>query len=135
VERNYDLTMDVDSEDFTCDKFVVWFESESDIDEFRKVSDKYFDCIDRGENFREFVPIGFSKATGIQYILDLYNLPLENAYALGDSNNDLAMLDYVPHSIAMGNAESESLFATVSYVTAKSSENGIEQALRHFGFI
>jgi hypothetical protein len=135
VERKYDLTMDVDSEDFTCDKFVVWFESESDIDEFRKVSDKYFDCIDRGENFREFVPIGFSKATGIQYILDLYNLPLENAYALGDSNNDLAMLDYVPHSIAMGNAESESLFATVSYVTAKSSENGIEQALRHFGFI
>jgi hypothetical protein len=45
------------------------------------------------------------------------------------------MLDYVPNSIAMGNAESETLLNTVSYVTAKSSENGIEQALRHYGFI
>jgi hypothetical protein len=135
VKRNYDLTTDVDSENFTCDKFVVWFDDKSDIEEFRKVSDKYFDCIDRGGNFREFVPKGYSKATGIQYILDLYNLPLENAYALGDSNNDLAMLDYVPNSIAMGNAESKTLLNTVSYVTAKSSENGIEQALRHYGFI
>jgi hypothetical protein len=135
VNRNYDMTRDVDDENFTCDKFVIWFDDISDIPEFRKVSDKYFECIDRGGNFREFVPIGYSKATGIQYILDLYDIPIENTYALGDSNNDLPMLTYVKNSVAMGNSDPTSLFDKVTYVTAKSSENGIEQALRHYGFV
>jgi hypothetical protein len=135
VKRNYDMSRDVDADDFNCDKFVIWFDDIADIPEFRKVSDKYFECIDRGENFREFVPIGYSKATGLQQILDLYDIPIENAYALGDSNNDLPMLSYVPNSIAMGNSDPTTLFNQVSYVTTKSSENGIENALRHYGFI
>jgi Cof subfamily protein (haloacid dehalogenase superfamily) len=135
VRRNYEMTRDLDDESFTCDKFVVWFDDISDEPEFRKVSDKYFECIDRGGNFREFVPLGYSKATGIQFILDRYDIPLENTYALGDSTNDLPMLTYVRHSIAMGNSNPKSLFNQVSYVTAKSSENGIEQALRHYEFI
>jgi hydroxymethylpyrimidine pyrophosphatase-like HAD family hydrolase len=129
------MSRDVDADDFNCDKFVIWFDDIADIPEFRKVSDKYFECIDRGENFREFVPIGYSKATGLQQILDLYDIPIENAYALGDSNNDLPMLSYVPNSIAMGNSDPTTLFNQVSYVTTKSSENGIENALRHYGFI
>jgi hypothetical protein len=135
VKRNYDMTRNLEDESFTCDKFVVWFDDISDEKKFREVSDKYFECIDRGGNFREFVPLGYSKATGIQFVLDLYDIKKENTYALGDSNNDLAMLNYVRHSIAMGNSESEVLLQQVSYVTAKSSENGIEQALRHYGFI
>lgn len=134
VNRNYDMSHDPEAEDFTCDKFVIWFDNISDLDEFRTVSDKYFSCIDRGGNFREFVPHGYSKATGIQFIIDRYGLSSNDAYALGDSNNDLPMLSYVKHSIAMGNSYPESLFDKVSYVTAKSSENGIVQALKHFGF-
>jgi hypothetical protein len=129
------MARDLEDESFTCDKFVVWFDDISDEREFRRVSDKYFECIDRGGSFREFVPLGYSKATGIQYVLDLYGIPKENTYALGDSTNDLPMLNYVSHSIAMGNSYPESLFGQVSYVTAKSSQNGIEQALRHYGFI
>ena len=62
-------------------------------------------------------------------------MPLSEAYAFGDSNNDLPMLQYVPNSIAMGNAENESLFEKVAYVTAKASEDGIQKALEHFKFI
>ena len=68
-------------------------------------------------------------------MLNYYHLDLSDAYALGDSNNDLSMLSYVPHSIAMGNASPESLFTQVEYVTAKSSSGGIRQALAHYGFI
>lgn len=135
IKRGYDMTLDPDSEDFTFDKFVMWFENIDDLASFRKVSDLYFSCIDRGENFREFVPHGYSKATGIQAILDYYHLSLENAYAFGDSNNDLSMLSYVPHSIAMGNSSPASLFEQVTYVTTNSSENGIKNALEHFHFI
>lgn len=133
--RNYDMSHDPEADDFTCDKFVVWFQDISDLPAFRKVSDRYFDCIDRGGQFREFVPIGYSKATGIQAVLDYYQLPLEQTYAFGDSNNDLSMLSYVPNSIAMGNASPKSLFQAVSFVTTNASRDGILEALLHFDFI
>ena len=65
-----------------------------------------------------------SKATGIQFLLDYFNLPLENSYAFGDSNNDLPMLKYAGNSIAMGNAMKEILpFCT--YQTTDIEDNGI----------
>ncbi|MGN0350784.1 MAG: HAD family hydrolase [Roseburia sp.] len=134
-ERHYDMSHDPEADDFTCDKFVIWFEKEEQLVEFRKVSDKHFDCIDRGGNFREFVPYHYSKATGIQFLVEHFGLDLEDAYAFGDSNNDLPMLTFVPNSVAMGNAMPEALKDKVSYVTAKASEDGIQKALLHLGFL
>lgn len=135
VKRGYELSADFENPNYFADKFVLWYDSQEQLQEFRKVSDFYFDCIDRGGNFREFVPYGYSKATGIQKVLDYYGLSKNNAYAFGDSNNDLSMLQYVPNSVAMGNSIPESLKEQVSYVTKKASENGIALALEHFGFI
>ena len=134
-ERHYDMSHELESEDYICDKFVIWFERDEQLTEFRKVSDRLFECIDRGGNFREFVPYHYSKATGIQFLLDHFALPKENAYAFGDSNNDLPMLLYVPHSVAMGNATPETLFEQVSYVTANASDDGIAKALRELNFL
>ncbi len=121
--------------DFTCDKFVIWYETREQLKKFRNESDKYFSFIDRGNNFAEFVPLGYSKATGIDYILQYHKIPMEQAYAIGDSSNDLPMLKAVPNSIAMGNASPASLFEEVSFVTQKASEDGIYHALEHFGFL
>lgn len=129
------MTDDLENPNFFSDKFVIWYEHPEQLEAFRKVSDKYFDCIDRGGTFREFVPYGFSKATGMQYVLDYYHLSIEDTYAFGDSNNDLAMLQYVKNSIAMGNSNPTSLFDLVTYVTTKASEGGIANALKHFNFI
>jgi len=134
LQRGYDMSGNPDSPDFSCDKFVVWFPEEEALTEFRKVSDKYFTCIDRGGNFREFVPLGYSKATGIQAVLDYYHLEKSDAYAFGDSNNDLSMLEFLDNSVAMGNTESEELLQRVSYVTKKASEDGIYHALKELGF-
>ena len=115
--------------------FVIWFQDKEQLQAFRKISDVHFNCIDRGGTFREFVPHGYSKATGIQFVLDHYNLSKEDAYAFGDSNNDLPMLSYLPNSVAMGNAYPASLFDRVSFVTKKASEDGIAFALEHFSFL
>lgn len=131
----YNMPEDLENPDFFADKFVIWYRDEAQLAAFRRVSDQWFACIDREGTFREFVPHGYSKASGIQYVLDHYGLKLADAYAFGDSNNDLSMLSYVPHSIAMGNALPESLFDQVEYVTAKSSRGGIRQALEHYGFV
>ncbi len=135
LNRGYYMTDDLENPNFFSDKFVIWYEHPKQLEAFRKVSDKYFDCIDRGGTFREFVPYGFSKATGMQYVLNHYNLSIEDTYAFGDSNNDLAMLQYVKHSVAMGNSNPTSLFDIVSYVTTNASQNGIANALKHFKFI
>lgn len=135
ISRGYNMPTDLEAPDFICDKFVIWYQEEEQLTAFRKVSDPYFCCIDRGGTFREFVPLGYSKATGIQFVLDHYNLTKENAYAFGDSNNDLPMLSYLPNSVAMGNANPVSLFDQVSFVTKKASEDGIAFALEHFSFL
>ena len=135
VNRNYNMPEDLENPNFFSDKFVIWYEAEEQLKAFRKVSDKWFDCIDRCGTIREFVPHGYSKATGLQYVLDYYRLSKEQAYAFGDSNNDLTMLSYLNNSVAMGNASPQSLFEQVSYVTQKASEDGIKTALEHFHFI
>lgn len=135
LDRDYQMPEDLENPNFFCDKFVIWYENEAQLAAFREVSDRSFDCIDRGGTFREFVPHGYSKATGLSYVLEHYGIEKENAYAFGDSNNDLPMLTCLPNSVAMGNSSPASLFDLVSYVTANASENGIRRALEHFGFI
>ena len=133
TDGSYEL--DVDLPGFVFDKFIIWDEPGCERDAFFDEIREWYQIIDRGNRFYEFVPRGYSKATGIQAILDHYHLPLSAAHAVGDSTNDLPMLDYVPHSIAMGNSSPASLFDRVEYVTADVDHDGIEQALRHYGFI
>jgi len=133
--KNYIMPTNLEDPSFVCDKFCIWFQTPEQLSAFRKVSDLHFDCIDRSGHFREFVPKGYSKATGLQRVLDYYHLNKEDAFAFGDSNNDLTMLSYLPNSVAMGNARPASLLEQVSYITNKSSENGIENALKHFQLI
>ena len=122
-----------DDPDFSFDKFVVWQNPQADMDAYRREISPYFDIIDRGHGFYENVPVGFSKATAIDSVLTMLNIPRENAYAIGDSNNDLPMLTAVPNSIAMGGAES--IYPFVSYITDPICEDGIYNALSHFGLI
>lgn len=75
--HHYPMRTDLTEEDFFCDKFVVWYQDESQLAAFRAVSDAYFDCIDRGGTFREFVPKGYSKATGIARIVAHHGISME----------------------------------------------------------
>ena len=119
--------------DFSFDKFVIWDNPGADMDLFRRVTAENFDIIDRGHGFYENVPKGYSKATAIDTVLEMLGIAPENAYAIGDSNNDLPMLQAVPNSIAMGGAET--IYPYVSYITSPINEDGIYNALAHFGLI
>lgn len=120
-------------QDLTYDKFCIWASSEESEKQFcNKYKDK-FDFINRGK-FYEVVPMGYSKATGIEFLLDYLKLPHENTYALGDGANDLAMLKYVKHSIAMGNAPDD-IKNIVTFVTSHVDSDGVENALKHFELI
>ena len=79
-------------------------------------------------------PKGHSKATGIQFLLDFFGLSLHNAYVFGDGNNDQDMLEYVPNSVCMGSG-SELAKKAASYITDGVTEDGIYNAMKHFGLI
>ena len=54
------------------------------------------------------------------------------AYAIGDSLNDLPMFSAVSTSISMGNGDKLKPYA--DYVTDDISEDGIYNAMKKFGF-
>lgn len=116
------------------DKFVVFVNENSNFEGFYNKYKDRFDFINRGNNFYEIVPIGFSKASGIKYLINYLNIDHKNTYAIGDSTNDLSMLQFCSNSIAMGNS-TQSLFEHVSYITTNIDDNGIYNALKHFNLI
>ena len=133
VDSGIDVSRRTEEEDFIFDKFVFWINEKSDTDRFIRDISPFFSVIDRGGGFYENVPLGFSKATAIDMMLRRLNIPMDNAYAIGDSMNDLPMLQAVPNSAAMGGAEK--LYPYVSYITTPIEEDGIANALRHFDLI
>ena len=77
---------------------------------------------------------GVSKQTGIDRMLDYYGLSLSETMAFGDGGNDIPMLGHVAVGVAMGNA-SDHVKAVADYTTTSVDEDGIHNALRHFGLI
>lgn len=133
VDQGIDVSRRVEDNDFVFDKFVIWTNENSDFNGFCKTIGKDFSIIDRGNGFYENVPVGYTKATAIYKILNELDIPIERAYAIGDSMNDLPMLEAVPNSIAMGGAEQ--IYPYVSYVTTSIEKDGIANALKHFNLI
>ena len=107
-----------------------------DVDEESFVKDmgEDFDVVIHGQGIIEINPAGISKATGIRKVCEMLDIPHENTFAFGDSANDLEMLAYVAHSIAMGNG-TEEVKNTAEYVTRSVDKDGILHGLKHYGLI
>jgi Cof subfamily protein (haloacid dehalogenase superfamily) len=116
------------------DKLCIWPEDEKNAQKFVEKYKDRLDFIDREGRLYEIVPKGYSKASGIEYMTKLLGIPHENTFAFGDGENDLPMLTFAKHSIAMGNAP-QAIKNIVTYVTEDVDHQGIEQALKHFHLI
>lgn len=103
-------------------------------EEFVRRVSPWFTCIDRGGTMLELVMNGCSKAAGMEELLTRLGLPREATLAIGDSTNDLPMIEFAEHSVCLGDGMDE-LKTRAEYVTAPVLEDGIEKALRHFGLI
>ncbi|MBQ6721843.1 MAG: Cof-type HAD-IIB family hydrolase [Clostridia bacterium] len=82
----------------------------------------------------DIIPKGGGKSAGIQKFLDEHGLDRTQIMAFGDGENDIDMLQFAGIGVAMGNA-GEAVKAAADYVTSPVDEDGIENALRHFGLI
>lgn len=82
----------------------------------------------------DIIPAGGSKLIGIQQCAEALGIQMDEIMAFGDSWNDLEMLSGVGIGVAMGNAE-EAVKEAADFVTRSNEEDGIYQALLHYGII
>lgn len=78
----------------------------------------------------EITPPQAGKGAALAHIAQTLGLTRENVMAVGDAGNDLSMLEYAFHSVAMGNATKDVL-ACCRYVTASNDECGVAQIIEH----
>ena len=76
----------------------------------------------------EIMPSEAGKGAALARVAGTLGLTRENVMAVGDACNDLSMLEYAFHSVAMGNAAKEVL-ACCRYVTASNDECGVAQII------
>jgi hydroxymethylpyrimidine pyrophosphatase-like HAD family hydrolase len=93
-----------------------------------------FDFLEHEGNVVEIIPKGSSKATGIEWLCNYLGVEREDTYAVGDSINDLDMLCYAGHGIAMGNGTAPAKEAA-EFITTDIHDDGIRNAMLHYGLI
>lgn len=116
------------------DKLFVCAETPAGMDGMKRDLSDILDFIEREHGFYELVPTGYSKATAIHYIAEHLNIAMEDTVAIGDSNNDLPMLEYAHTSIAMGNS-SPQVLEMAGYITTDVDKDGIWNALKWLGVL
>ena len=79
----------------------------------------------------ELSAAGVTKATGLAEVCELLDVPAGRVVAFGDMPNDVAMLRWAGHGVAMANAHPDVL-ATADEVTAPNSEDGVAQVLERW---
>ncbi|MDY4575493.1 MAG: Cof-type HAD-IIB family hydrolase [Intestinibacter sp.] len=123
------------SDELYFDKFFATLKNSDKLDNIVEyLKNEGFDYIDRGSNNIEVVPKGHSKATGMEFLLNYFNLEKEDSYAFGDSYNDTAMFEFCPNGVLMANGEKD-LSKIVKFVTKDVDDDGIQYALQHFNIV
>ncbi|WP_033436170.1 HAD family hydrolase [Saccharothrix sp. NRRL B-16314] len=79
----------------------------------------------------EFAAPGVTKATGLAAVAERFGVPASGVLAFGDMPNDVPMLRWAGHGVAMGNAHADALEAA-DEVTAANSEDGVALVLERW---
>jgi Cof subfamily protein (haloacid dehalogenase superfamily) len=79
----------------------------------------------------EIVPLGISKASGVEGIAKPQGIGSDEVLAFGDMPNDIPLLRWAGHGVAMGNAHPDVL-AAADEVTSPNSDDGVGRVLERW---
>ncbi len=74
---------------------------------------------------------GVSKGKAVAMLAAMYNLKQEEIITIGDSENDVSMIEYAGLGIAMGNAL-DSVKQKADYITDSNDDEGVANAISRF---
>ena len=92
-------------------------------EEYDEMFSEWFDIYGMG-NYSDVILRGVTKATGMQHVLDYVGISRENCIGVGDSFNDLPMIEFAGLGVAMGNAP-EGVQARADVVTESIDNDGV----------
>ncbi len=88
-------------------------------------------CVSGGYNNLEFTRADVSKGTALYTISDLLHVKRSETMAIGDTENDLEIINAAGTGIAMGNA-TDDVKQQADYVTADNMHDGVADAIEQF---
>ncbi len=86
------------------------------------------------DGFADIGAKGNTKQLGIDKMIEHFGFDLSETMAFGDGGNDITMLRHASIGVAMGGS-AEEVTSAANYTTTSVDDNGIANALRHFGVI
>jgi hypothetical protein len=89
------------------------------------------DTVCGGYHNLEFTRSGINKGVGLVKLAEILGVDPANTLAIGDSENDLAILKTADIGVAMGNATAQ-IKEQADYITASNEEDGVAKAIHHF---
>jgi Cof subfamily protein (haloacid dehalogenase superfamily) len=89
-------------------------------------------CVMRSKPyFLEFTQLGVTKGASLDYLIKPLGIKKEEVIAIGDSYNDLAMIEYAGLGVAMGNAPQD-IKEKADHVTSSNMEDGVAEVVETF---
>lgn len=116
------------------DKFYAYADRREKMDAFRQEFAERLDFVDRKGGYFEIMPKGYSKASAMRFMAERLGIPMSRIAAIGDSSNDIPMLECAGISIAMGNS-TEDVKEFADFVTTDVDKDGIWNALDWLGVL
>ena len=84
-----------------------------------------------GYNNLEFTRADANKGVGLRKFAEILGVNPDATMAIGDTENDLAIIEAAGIGVAMGNA-TDAVKAKADYVTTSNTEDGVAAAIEHF---
>lgn len=81
--------------------------------------------------FLEFTEAGVTKGTSLNQLIQSLGIKREEVIAVGDSNNDLSMIEFAGLGVAMGNA-SDAIKAKADFITDTNMNDGVAKVVEKF---
>ncbi|GMB02135.1 Cof-type HAD-IIB family hydrolase [Pelosinus sp. IPA-1] len=98
-------------------------------DELKKMDE--LEIVDSSKYNIEITRKGVSKGKAVERLALLYDVKREEIMAIGDSENDVSMIEYAGIGIAMGNAE-DAVKQKANYITDSNDNEGVANAINKF---
>lgn len=122
-------------EPVSAPKIDVFFSNKEEKDRTLQTIREEFDDVSVSEcsDYRiEILPLGASKLHGLQLLGEHLNIELHEMVAIGDSIDDIEVLEHVGLGVAMGNAPL-SVKHAADWITRSNNENGVTYMIKeHF---
>jgi len=84
-----------------------------------------------GYNNLEFTRADANKGVGLRKLAEILGVNPDATMAIGDTENDLAIIEAAGIGVAMGNA-TDAVKAKADYVTTSNTEDGVAATIEHF---